>query len=246
KSLTVFGGSLHLEEGAVLPNNIDVWDIDFYGPEGQSLPPGSKLALSSGSTVSSLPANGIAADTHALTKSVLRFRRSVPPPGQSLKNVSGWTPGMGLASVGGSDELATVEIGGLLRLKFVSERIVGALQRGFKGPRGAARLTVIELDSSDSAQAFWGQIAKADPRGQVSATVKSSLGDGAHWFFLHRNRSTTAWQRGRWVIAVESTLFADSASNLQHQRFNRQLVSSLENSFEQSGATSRMSQGAVP
>lgn len=245
RSLTVFGGSLHLEAGAVLPERIDVWNVDFYGPHGGALRPGGTLTLSNGTVVTALASETIAAETHELTKAVLRFERTIPPDDASLAGVGRWEPGLGLRSVGGSSEVNALEVGGLLRLRFVSDRVVGALQRGFRGSRGAARLTAIALDSPESADGFWEQIAKADARGQVAATVKSELGDGAHWFFLRRGRATTIWQRGRWVLAMESTLFIDEASKLQHHQFNRQLISSLEGSFGQS-ESARMSQGAVP
>ncbi len=245
QSLTVFGGSLHLEDGAVLPKRIDVWSIDFYGPNQEALRAGGTVTLPNGSMVAALAEEQIASGTHELTKAVLRFDRAVPAPGATLESVGRWQPGFGLEAAGDRTELNALEIGGLLRLRFVSDRVVGAIQRGFKGSRGAARLTAVELDSFESAAGFWRQIARSDARGQVSATVKSDLGDGAHWFFLRRGRATTIWQRGRWVLAMESTLFAQQASNLQHHQFNRQLVSSLEGGFGQS-ETAKMSQGAVP
>ncbi|MEO1483916.1 MAG: hypothetical protein AAFU77_17535 [Myxococcota bacterium] len=229
KSLTVFGGSLHLEANAVLPERIDLWNADYYGPKQSQLAPGRSIQLASGTEIQRLPDGAIVPSTHQLTKSVLGFDRPAPADDDPLDAVFEWSPGLGLERVNQNSELASLDIGGLLRLRFVSDRIVGAVQQDVKGPRGAARLTAVKLASAESAAEFWQSIAAVKPPSKLKASVKSDLGDGAHWFFVHRDRSTTVWQRGGWVLALESTLFAEGSSVLQHHQFNRQLLASLRN-----------------
>lgn len=228
QSLTVFGGSLHLEADAVLPERIDLWNADYYGPRAKQLAPGRSVTLPGGTQLTHLADQAIAQSTHELTKSVLRFDRPAPPSNMPVTGLLDWAPGLGLEAVESTTELSSLDIGGLLRLRFVSDRIVGAVQRGFRGARGAARLTAVKLESPESATNFWASIAAVKSPTKLKASVKSDLGDGAHWFFVHRGRSTTVWQRGPWVLALESTLFADGSSVLQHHQFNRQLLATLE------------------
>ncbi len=227
-SITARGGSFHLEEGAVLPQTIELQKADFYGPKGRSLKPGASLSVAPGSTVVHMRTTSTSTLTEALTRAVLPFDRFRPAEDALVEELAGWAPGLGLEPAAGRKSKDTLLIAGLIRLRLVSDRVRGTWQQGFVGARGRVLVTAMHLDSTASAEELWTQIVSTPVGGATRISIKSSLGDGQHWFLRSRGRYAMLWQRGSWFLAVETQLADDEATITQQQQFNRQVLEALE------------------
>lgn len=230
--MTLVNGALHLEEGAVLPKSIDLMGARFFGPAGESMPPSGRLSLDDGATAITASPEPSAASL-ALMKSTIPFERFVPAPDMDVAELRAWHPGLGLELkkfVEAPDELL---VGGVTRLTFVSDKVSGAFQRGYRGARGTVLLTGVRLVDDQAAASLWSEIDRVRARVNVSLSLKSELGPGAHWFYRHRGRYCMLWQSGRWFLAVETRLHPDEGASIQQQKqLNEQVIAALRRSLE--------------
>ncbi|NJK88773.1 MAG: hypothetical protein HC923_04825 [Myxococcales bacterium] len=226
-SITAIGGSFHVEDGAVLPATVELRGTELYGPDGRRIDAGT-LRLAAGSTTVHLRPVGTSTLSLTLTRAVLPFSRFTPGAERSVADLEAWAPGLGMDAVPVEATRDELVIGGLIRLRVVSDRVLGTLQHGFRGARGKAMLTVLRLDSVESAEELWSRIEATKLEGANRVSIKSGLGDGNHWFVRSRGRATMIWQRGPWVLAVETQLAESSATLVQQLQFNRQVLASLE------------------
>lgn len=228
KPISLRGGALRIEEGAVLPGVIDLHSARLHRPHGAVLrpEPGRRSTLSLGPSVVNLRDEPLTGGKLALMKSALPFDRFVPGAESSLAGIAAWHPGLGLELKRNLTEPAELVVGGIARLTFVSGQVKGAFQRGYRGARGTVLLSGAELVDQEAASAFWKQLA-AIPEDRVGSSVRSALGDGGHWFFRHRDRICMLWQRGRWFFSVETRLGADDTSIGQEAQFSEQVLNAL-------------------
>lgn len=244
-SVTAIGGAIHLQEGAVLPASVDLEGAEYFGPNSGALRSGGSIRVASGATAVRLRPVSSSTLTSALMRAVLPFDRFAPPADLPVSALEGWSLGLGLEptrptedteaarSDGASRPEESLVIGGIIRLRVVSDRVQGTLQRGFRGVRGDARVTAIRLSSPKSADELFHRIASTPLEGRPRVSIKSGLGEGQHWFFRSRGRYTMVWQKGPWLLAVESRLAGptratDSEATIpQQQLFNQQVLESL-------------------
>lgn len=222
KVVTLNAGSLELDARAVLPSRISLRDVAVRDGNGATISvlPGQTRAFSSTTLVAS--SQPLTAASEELMRQMLPFDRPVPRRSASIAQMVSWeAPGTSRERLARGESSMTV--GGLVRLGFVSERVVDSFQAEYRGARGAIRFSAVKLRDESTGAAFWAQIEQV-PESAVDMSVRSGLGDGAHWFFRHRNRYTLAWWQDDWFFAVETRLAADSASVIQQLNFLRQVV----------------------
>jgi hypothetical protein len=224
-------GALHLSEGAVLPKSIELVETEFFGPRGESLSPGERLVLDRGATEVILSRTKHSAASMSLMKSTLPFDRFTPQEGMDIATLREWHPELGLKLEKFVEAPKELMVGGITKLSFVSDKVVGAFQRGYRGARGSVLLTGVMLQDEAAAEDLWAQIESVRPNVKVSLSVKSDLGPGAHWFFRHRGRCSMLWQAGRWFLAVETRLDDADASVLQQKQFHEQVLDALARSL---------------
>ncbi|MBK6685626.1 MAG: hypothetical protein IPG45_14245 [Deltaproteobacteria bacterium] len=223
-SLTMIRGTLRLEAGAVLPESIDLVGAKLAGPSGEGLKPGGAINLN-GAMVNLAPTEPSTVSV-ALMKSVLPFQRFAPGSDRKISSLRGWDPGLGLKAARFVEDPKELTLGGVARLNFVSGRTEGAFQRGYKGARGSVLFTGIKAATPD-AQALYQELVKAFTQAKVSLSVKTALGDGAHWFFKSRGRYVMLWQSGPYVFAVETKLATPAATLFQERQFQDQVLGAL-------------------
>lgn len=223
-SLTLIRGTLRLEAGAVLPESVELVGAKLISPGGDGLKPVGALNLN-GSMIN-LSATEPSTVSVALMKSVLPFSRFAPPPDRKIASLRAWDPGLGLKAARFVEDPKELTLGGVAKLNFVSGRTEGAFQRGYKGARGSVLFTGIKAAAPD-AQALYQELVKAFTQAKVSLSVKTALGDGAHWFFKSRGRYVMLWQRGPYVFAVETKLAAPAATLFQERQFQDQVLGAL-------------------
>jgi hypothetical protein len=231
RPITVAKGALHLQEGAVLPKSIDLVEADLFGPAGEGVPPGGRLMLDRGATEVSVRETKLSEASLSLMKSTLPFERFTPPLGMDISTLREWHPELGLELEKFVESPKELVVGGITRLSFVSDKVVGAFQRGYRGPRGSVLLTGVMLQDARAAEELWAQIEGVRPKVKVSLSVKSDLGPGAHWFYRYRGRCSMLWQSGHWFIAVETRLDDPGASVFQQKQFNEQVLDALARSL---------------
>ena len=231
RPITVVRGALHLSEGAVLPKSIELIEAEFFGPGGESIPADGRLVLDRGATEVTLAKSKISDASLSLMKSTLPFERFMPPQGMDVSTMREWHPELGLKLEKFVESPKELVVGGITRLSFVSEKVIGAFQRGYRGARGSVQLTGVLLQDGDAAEELWGQIEAVRPNVKVSLSVKSDLGPGAHWFYSYRGRCSMLWQSGRWFLAVETRLDDADASVFQQKQFNEQVLEALARSL---------------
>jgi hypothetical protein len=224
-------GALHLSEGAVLPKSIELVEAEFFGPRGESLQPGGRILLDRGATEVTLASSKHSAASLSLMKSTLPFDRFTPPDGMDIATLREWHPELGLKLEKFVEDPKELMVGGITRLSFVSDKVAGAFQRGYRGARGSVLVTGVMLQDETAADELWTQIEGVRPHVKVSLSVKSDLGPGAHWFYRHRDRCSMLWQSGRWFIAVETRLDDKSASVFQQKQFHEQVLEALARSL---------------
>lgn len=227
-SLTLIRGSLRIEPGAVLPETVELFGAELKGPPGEGLKKGGALNLEG--AVVNLAATEPSTVSVALMKSVLPFSRFVPAPDRTITSLRAWDPGLGLAPARFSEDPKALTLGGVARLNFVSGRTQGAFQRGYKGARGSVLFSGIKADPTE-ARALYQELVRAFTQAKVSLSVKTALGDGAHWFFRSRGRYVMLWQRGPYVFAVETKLATPNATLFQERQFQDQVLSALSRSL---------------
>ena len=237
-SITVNRGSLVVQEGAVLPKTVHLDNAFFVGPGDVSVKPGQTLDLGDGVNVR---LNRTAASTTsvALMKLILPFNRFVPDSSRRVPDLRQWHPGDGLELRRLIEGPREVTVGGIARLTFVSGKVQGTFQRGYRGERGTVLVTGVHLQDSPTAVALWEQIETAGERAKPTLSVKTALGDGAHWFFKKRNRYCMIWQKASWILAVEARLSDRQANLFEQVQFVQQVLRSLEQALSQSSAVSR-------
>lgn len=226
--MTLAQGALHLEEGAVLPKSIHLMSARFFGPAGESVPPSGRLSLAEGATEVLASRGELSAASLALMRSTIPFDRFTPPPDMDVAELRAWHPGLGLELKKFVEDPEELVVGGVTKLTFVSEKVSGAFQRGYRGARGTVLLTGVRLVDDQAAKSLWSEIERVRSRVNVSLSLKSELGPGAHWFYRHHGRYCMLWQSGRWFIAVETRLQQDEGGSIhQQQQFNEQVVAAL-------------------
>ena len=230
-SATAVGGSFRLEDGAVLPANVSLRDCDFRGPRGQTLEAGGSMKVAAGSTTVTMGSTSSSTTSDALTRAVLPFERYVPSATVAVQALDVWSPGLGLTLADKPDDSKGLVIGGRVQLRPVTDRVRGTLQKRFRGLRGQVLLTAVKLDSVASAEELWAQIIATPFEEKARISIKSGLLDGNHWFFRSGGHYTMAWQRGPWLLAVETRLGHRGATILQQQQFNRQILESFRQSM---------------
>ena len=238
-SLTVNRGRLAIDQGAVLPETIYLNDAGFKGPGGESIDFGQTLALGNGKTRVTLDKTVVSTVSVALLKRLLPFDRFVPGPQHTVASLRDWHPALELELRRVTEGPTEVTVGGIARLTFVSGKVRGVFQRGYRGDRGTVLVTAVQLQDEPSAAALWSQIESAGQRSNLSLSVKTGLGDGAHWFFKRRNRYCMMWQRAHWLIAVETRLADRGADLYQQTQFTEQVLRSMEQQLTQRSALLR-------
>jgi hypothetical protein len=229
KSMTVNRGSLRVEMGAVLPQSITLAGVRVLGPDGPIVVKnGDTVDLGRAGTTVTVLGTKLSTASVTLMKSVLPFERFVPDDNMILDDMKPWDPGLGLELKKEAEKPKELLVGGITKLAFVSENVKGAFQRGYKGVRGTVLFTGVQLRDQVAARALWAEIERVAPEAKVSLSVKSGLGDGAHWYFRSKNRHCMLWQKGTWFFAVETKLAAQDASLYQERQFNEQVLSQLQ------------------
>jgi hypothetical protein len=233
KPISMKGGTLRLEDGAVLPGEIELNGARLYQPGGRlAAQPGARSSFRYGDTAVNVKDEPIDPAKLTLMKAVLPFDRFMPASEIRFEDLAEWHPGLGLNLKKDEASPKDLVVGGVARLTFSSDKVKGARQRGYRGARGTVLMTSVELADDEAARTLWKQIA-AIPEDRVTLSVRSGLGDGAHWFFRHRSRYCMLWQRGRWFFAVETRLGADAPSIAQEVQFSEQVLTALRNALEQ-------------
>jgi hypothetical protein len=144
----------------------------------------------------------------------LPFARPTPAEGVTLDAVRAWTPPGDYRLEHSLDDPRELVVGGVAKLTFTSDKIVGVAQRGFHADgQGTVLLTAVELADATTGAALWKALAQV-PERAVSASVRTALGDGAHWWFVRQRRGALLWQRGRWFFALETRADDDRADPL--------------------------------
>lgn len=226
-SITLVGGRLQVEGSPVLPP-----ELRLEGAALELQPALSATAAAPWPGVEIVRAPRPPATVVHLLRHVLGFDRPA-----ELALASG--PGLGLVPEPVERAAAGLLVAGLVRVQPSSGRIVEANQRGFRGPRGAALLTAFTLADETSARELYASLEAAPVRSRVELSLRSELGEGAHWFFRHRGRYVMIWQVGVRLFAVETRLDTP-ASPLQQVQFLDQVLQGLRGADDRSlysGAT---------
>lgn len=239
-SLAVHRGTLRVEDGAVLPATITLKDAKLIGREGELRPAnGEKAALGRAGTTIELDGTVLSTASVALMKSVLPFERFAPSAQTSIDQLVDWTPGLGLTKKMETVAPQQMTIGGITKLSFVSGKARGAMQNGFRGARGTVLFSVIELEDENAAKALWSEVERAGSAANVSLSVKTGLGGGAHWFFKKKGRYVMLWQQGPWFFAVETKLASDEATLYQEKQLSDQVLNGLRGDLAQHQGASK-------
>jgi len=177
KSLNTFGGKIHLEEGTRVLGGVQ----EAVSPENLS------------EEILSLMAKYIIMD------------RPIPPQGFNLAELSS----LNLEQYGLRKRLERkfniFNISGIGEVRF-SPKVVEDARELYYGRGGAEIvLRVIKFNSQEDADYFWERLREL-PESKMSKSVHVSLGDGAHWFFRHKNFTTCMWYRGKWFTYLDVSL----------------------------------------
>jgi len=174
KSLNTFGGKIHLEEGTRVLGGVQ----EAASPENLS---GEILSL---------------------MEKYIVMDRPIPPQTFNLAGLSS----LNLEQYGFGKrlerEINRFDISGIGEVRF-SPRVVEDARELYYH-RGVAEvvLRVIKFNSQEDADNFW-EILRELPESKMSKSVHVSLGDGAHWFFRHKNFTTCMWYRGKWFTYLD-------------------------------------------
>lgn len=236
KSITLHRGSLQLNRGAVLPPTIDLHAAKLLGTK-RAPSVGKPLRVRNGATTIAQYETKLSTASATLMKSVLGFERFVPPKDVGVAELRSWHPKMGMAVVKASENADELVIGGIAKLRFVSDKIRGSFQRGYLGERGTVLVTGAQLVDAKTAAALWDHVQRVVPASKVTLSVKSALRDGAHWFFRNGERYCMLWQRGGWFFAVETRLSGEEASIYQQKQFSEQVLLTLGAQLDALGGT---------
>jgi hypothetical protein len=226
KAVSLHGGAIQIADGAVLPGAIVLENAELEAAGVHVLKTQATTELNLGDTKISVQPSDLPKAKLDLMKLILPFDRFTPDVGARIEDLGAWSPGLGLELKREANPKEELVVGGLARLMLESAHVKGSFQRGYRGPRGTVLLTAVQLDSELTARAFWREIANI-PESSVRFSVKTELGDGAHWFFRHKNRSCMLWQRGVWFLAAETRLGGEDASFGQERQFLMQVLSAL-------------------
>ena len=238
-SVSLLRGSLRVDPQARLPAEVSLEGVHVHG---EGLAPGQRRTLPSGATLVQSAATPSDAAV-ALMKDVLSFDRFAPTEGMDVRDLRGWHPGLGLTVKRFVERPPKVVVGGVTRLSFVSDKVVGAFQRGYRGDTGSVLLTGVRLVDADTAAALWAQVESVEDRAGVELSVKSDLGPGAHWFFRKKGRYVLLWQRGPWFFGVESRLAQPDVTADQEKKFLDQVLASLRQGLSPVAAPAPVSRG---
>lgn len=224
-SVTLTGGALHLEDGAVLPAKVDLYAAKLFGPRGEHADPKTPTVIAGGATTVALRATTVSTVSVALTKSILPFERVVPEDGRDIAQLRSWEPGLGLELghfVEGAPELSIAGV----KLPLKRAGVAGSFQRGYHGARGRALVTGVDLvDDAEAVKLFDKIVATAATDTRLS--IGTALGHGAHRYFQARGRQIMLWTRGTWVFAVETRLDGENTTPFQDKQFSDQITGSL-------------------
>jgi len=177
KGLNTFGGKIHLEEGAKVLGGVQ----EAVSPENLS------------EEILSLMAKYIIMD------------RPIPPQGFNIAELSS----LNLERYGLRKRLERnfnhFDIPGIGEVRFSPKVVEDARELYFR--RGVAEiiLRVIKFNSQEDADYFWERLREL-PESKMHNSVHVSLGDGAHWFFRHRNFTSCMWYRGKWFTYLDVSL----------------------------------------
>jgi len=239
-SVTLMRGGLKIDPQARLPKELRLEGTHVHG---EALPAGGRRELPTGSTL--VQAKSAPSDAAmGLMKEVLSFDRFSPAANSTVRDLRGWHPGLGLSVKRFVERPPKLVVGGVTRLSFVSEKVQGSFQRGYRGERGSVLLTGVKLVDVPTAEALWVQVQGVEGRAGVELSVQSDLGDGAHWFFRKKGRYVVLWQRGPWFFGIESRLAQTDARPEDEKRFLDEVVRSLRQGLSPMAGSVGVSQGA--
>jgi hypothetical protein len=63
-------------------------------------------------------------------------------------------------------------------------------------------LTAIRFMTHSDAEFFWSKV-RTIPEARINHSLHISLGDGAHWYFRHKESSVVMWYRDNWFFCVD-------------------------------------------
>lgn len=230
-SITLTGGALHLSDGAVLPPLVELRGADFFGPDGERADPKAPVFVGQGATKVVLSPEPVSTSSVALIKAILPFARPVPSDGIEVRDLRGWSPGLGLELGKFVEDPPSLDIGGVSRVSLAHDAVRGSFQRAYRGARGRARVSGVHLARPEAASMLFDQIVGATKALPSGLSIGMNHGDGAHRFFESRGRYVMLWQRGAWLFAIESRLDTDRATAFQQKQFSDQLSRSLASGF---------------
>lgn len=239
-SITLMRGSFKAAAQARLPSEVRLEGTHVHT---EALAPGQRRTLAGGSTLVQAEATPNDA-AMSLMKEVLAFDRFSPAEETSVRDLRGWHPGLGLAVKRFVERPPKLVVGGVTRLSFVSEKVQGSFQRGYRSDRGSVLFTGVKLIDEPTAEALWVQVQSVEDRAGVELSVQTDLGEGAHWFFRKKGRYVMLWQRGPWFFGVETRLAQTDAGPQDEKRFLDEVVGALRQGLSPIAGAAGVSRGA--
>lgn len=233
RSITMQRGILELEAGAVSPRLVALFGAGLRGAGGAILSDGeARVELARRGIAATVSATRPSTTSVALIADVLAFERFAPPEGVERAELASWDVGLGLERQRAIEDPEVLVVAGLARFTFVTDKVKGAFQRGYRGPRGTVLFSAIELADQAAAEALWRELEASIPASRIGDSVRSALGGGAHWYFVHAGRHNLLWREGRWFFAVETHLGAEGVSPAQERQLALLVAGELGSGLE--------------
>jgi carbonic anhydrase/acetyltransferase-like protein (isoleucine patch superfamily) len=194
-SLTVIGGDAWVSAGARVDKGVYVFAGQAHLEEGAQIAGEVQVV---GKSASLTP------QKIALVSRYLLLDRVVPGPSFSLEQLANLDLAKLHLRKTSSEKVAYLDLGKLGKRPLEFREVLDA--RELRADR--ARITVIKFINPAAAEGFWDSLREL-PEDQMSNSVHSSLGEGAHWYFRYSGRADLLWTRDQYLIAIQSGYFHD-------------------------------------
>ena len=94
------------------------------------------------------------------------------------------------------------KISSLVEFSIQKEIMESSVAFSGMGDGCVVRITAVKFNALSDAKYFWNKV-RTLPESRINHSLHISLGDGAHWYFRHKESSVALWYRNNWLFCVD-------------------------------------------
>lgn len=103
---------------------------------------------------------------------------------------------------GFTQNITEFKVSSLVEFSIQKEIMESSASFSGMGDGCVVRITAVKFNAHSDAEYFWNKV-RTLPESRINHSLHISLGDGAHWYFRHKESSIALWYRNSWLFCVD-------------------------------------------